>query len=444
MTTATRGRSRSGFSRHSTAEQPSYRLTRQQYAFAASDSPALLYRGGIASGKTVAGIVRSINRRYAYPGTVQLIGGPSWDQVRDGTMRTLKRLLNPACISYENKVEHVIGLDNGSEFIFRTLVEPDVLRSLEFHDAYVDEIAMCSEETFDIALGRLRLPYGDSAFRHSVWGTTTPRGMDWTLGVFGQDGKPGYDVVHSTIFDNRPNLPEGYIERLEAKYRDTPFYEQELLGLYTAFEGLVYPMFRREKHVRQPAWMLRDSEYICVGVDFGGTADPSAMTLIGERGNRAHQFAEFYRVGATLDDMLTQLAQWAREAGRPYGQILVVCDPSGTVLTPTIAARGFAAEPAERDKQAGIKLVAEQLTGLAGSPQFTISPECVYTAIEFGQYVWSRKREGETGVKYFTKVPIDHHADALDCVRYALLRLAMHPRYQAVQLRSGRRIMGVR
>jgi phage terminase large subunit len=297
------------------ADQRAIALTPKQQEFCTS-RPITLYRGGIASGKTVAGITKPILRRYQYPGTWQLVGGPSWDQVRDGTMASLKRLLNPKCIVYENKVDHVMGLNNGSGFIFRTLTDPDVLRSLELHDVYIDECAMCSEEAFNIALGRIRLKYnglvpeGSAPFINQLWGTTTPRATDWTLDVFGMEGKPGYGVVHSTIYDNRQNLPEGYIERLEAKYGDTPFYEQELLGMYTAFEGLVYPMFNRDKHVKHDPWPLHDSESIAVGVDFGGTADPSAMVLIGERHNRQHVFAEFYKLGAYLDQMLEQLDLW--------------------------------------------------------------------------------------------------------------------------------------
>ena len=117
---------------------PSYKLTQKQYEFCQSASPVLLYRGGIASGKTIAGCARSIIRRYQYPGTTQLIAGPSWDQVRDGTMRTLRRMINPRCIVAENKVDHVWRLDNGSEFMFRTLADPDVIRAVEFHDAYLD------------------------------------------------------------------------------------------------------------------------------------------------------------------------------------------------------------------------------------------------------------------------------------------------------------------
>ena len=64
--------------------------------------------------------------------------------------------------------------------------------------------------------------------------------------------------------------------------------------------------------------------------------------------------------------------------------------------------------------------MAQRLNGLAGTPQLTVSPSCTYTITEYGQYIWAKKKEGDTGVVYFTKTPIDHHADAMDATRYAV------------------------
>lgn len=385
----------------------------------------LLFRGGIASGKTVAGIARSIIRRYRYPGTTQLIAGPSWDQVRDGTMRSLRRMLNPRCIVAENKNEHVWTLDNGSEFIFRTLADPDVLRSLEFHDAYIDENAMISPEALDIALGRIRLPYDNPEFVHGLWGTTTPRGMDYTLGVWGMHGKPGYEVVHSTIYDNRANLPEGYIERLEEKYRGTPFFDQELLGMYTAFEGLVYPMFLAATHVTPDPCPVWECDRIIVGGPDWGGAMPSAMYLIGEHDGRAHVYREFYRVGADLSDIASTLEDWVQLSRVRKGLLRIDYDGAETVSGETLRReKGFAnARAADKDREGGIKLVQERLNGDGRGPLLTFSPECVHVISEFGQYIWAEKRDATTRVMFKTNTPIDHHADGLDAVRYGMMGL---------------------
>lgn len=404
--------SRSG---SSTDRTPEIRLSAKQRAFVKAGGRFPLYRGAIRSGKTYAGAVRTIDRRYRYPGTVQIIGGPSWDQLRDGTMVTLRRLLNPACIVDENKNEHFWQLDNGSLLRFRTLDNPDVLRSLEAHDLWIDEIAMCSQDTLDVAMPRISLPYDAPDFHNSLWGTTTPRGMDFTLEVWGEGGKPelGYDVIHSTIYDNRTNLPEGLIESLEAKYEGTPFFEQELLGKYTAFEGLVYPMFARDKHVRQPAIPLRMCSRIGVGIDPGGIV-PTAMVLVGEHKGRMHQYAEFYKAGAELGEMGAKLDEWCHLAGIDRRRMRVLVDDPAQLVIATLRAMGYDVDMAQKDRQTGIKYVGSLLVGTGGTPRLTFSPECVNTIAEFGQYVWSQKRDGATKVVRFTDTPIDHHADAMD------------------------------
>jgi phage terminase large subunit-like protein len=431
MTTATRSRSRSASSPNRT---PEVRLSPKQHAFCTSTSRFPLYRGAIRSGKTYAGAIRSIARRYQYPGTIEIIGGPSWDQVRDGTMVTLRRLINPRCIVEENKNEHYWLLDNGSIFRFRTVADPDILRALEAHDLWLDEIAMCpggEGGALDIAMPRISLNYPDPTFVNSLWGTTTPRGMDWTLDVWGQDGKPGYEVVHSTIYDNRPNLPEGLIESLEAKYRDTPFFEQELLGMYTAFEGLVYPMFRKDVHVKHDPWPLTASERVVVGVDFGGIV-PTAMGLWGLRNGRKHLFAEFYRTGATIGDIGAQLYGWAEQAQIPASRLRVACDWAEQVTLATLREE-FDAVAADKDRMAGIRYFGEQLTGR----WLTISPSCVHHIAEFGQYIWARKRNAETKVVHMTDNPIDHHGDAMDEGRYALMELAQTEEHEEQELGWG-------
>lgn len=418
------------------------RLTPKQDRFVHTEG-VTLYRAAIASGKTYAGAVKTLIRRETWPGTVQIIGGPSWDQLRDGTMRTLDRLAPRGWCVYRNDSSHIWRLHNGSELIFRTLDDPDVLRALEAHDLWIDEIALCAPAALDIGLGRLRLPAPDG-FAHQAWGTTTPRGMDWTLDVWGETGREGYPVVHADIYDNRANLPDGYIERLEEKYRGTPFFEQELLGLYTAFEGLVYPMFARDKHVRAEPCPLDACGDVVVGVDFGG-AMPTAMVLLGERpSGGVHAYDEFYKVGAELGGMMAKLDEWAARAKRSRGRLRVACDGAEQVSIATLRAAGFGAFAANKDRASGLKYVQEMLVGSGGMPRLTFSPELTFTCSEFGQYIWAQKRNAETRVVYRSDTPIDHHADAMDALRYGCVALGQREEYTRVTLPSGRTVLGHR
>ena len=300
-----------------------------------------------------------------------------------------------------------------------------MLRAIEAHFLWIDEIAMVSEESLDIAMARVSLPYDDPAFSNSLWGTTTPRGMDWTLDVWGMEGKAGYGVTHSTIYDNRVNLPEGLIESLEEKYRDTPFFDQELLGMYTAFEGLVYPMFLREKHVTEEPWPVWESERVIVGGPDWGGAMPSAMYLIGERHGRAHVFEEFYRVGADLSDIAATLDEWVELSRVRKTLLRIDYDGAETVSGESLRReKGFhGARPADKDREGGIKLVQERLNGDGRGPLLTFSKKCVNVITEMGQYIWAEKRDATTKVMFKTNTPIDHHADGLDAIRYGCMGL---------------------
>lgn len=421
---------------------PEVRLSPKQRAFVLDESRFLLYRGAIRSGKTYAGAVRSIDRRYRYPGTTQIIGGPSWSQLRDGTIRTLLRLINPRCIAKHNESTGQIVLDNGSEFLVRTLDDPNVLRAVEAHDVWIDEIAMCPlPDAFDIGIARASLSHPDPTFRNSLWRTTTPRGMDGTLDIWGMEGKPGYGVTHSTIYDNRANLPEGLIESLEEKYRDTPFFEQELLGMYTAFEGLVYPMFSRQTHVKSAPCALHDCDEIVVGVDWGGVT-PTAMVLLGKLpSGRVHQYAEFYRPGATLGDVGAQLHEWASLARLRPERLRVACDGSEPVAIATLA-QTFRAFAANKERETGRKYVTQLLQPQLAGPTLTVDSACPNTIAEYGQYVWARKRDGETKVVYLTDKTIDHHADAMDATRYGLMELGQRVSYEVITLPSGLQVAG--
>lgn len=415
-------------------------LSRKQDSFVYESPGVSLYRGAIASGKTIAGAVKTFIRRETFPNTVEIVGGPSWDQLRDGTMRSLDRTMPDGWTTYRNDQKHIWRIHNGSELIFRTLDDPDVLRSLEAHDLWIDEIAMCAPGALDIGIARLRLPAPPN-FTHEAWGTTTPRGTDWTLDVWGQNGKPGYPVVHSTIYDNRQNLPEGYIERLEEKYRDTPFFAQELLGEYTAFEGLVYPMFSRQTHVKPAPCPINECTEIVVGVDWGGVT-PTAMTLLGKRASGGvHQYAEFYRPGATLGDVGGRLHEWCELARLRPGQLRVACDGSEPVAISTLAEM-FDTFAANKERETGIKYVQSLLQLQAGGPTLTIDPSCPNTISEYGQYVWASRRDASTKVAYMTDTPIDHHADAMDACFVAGTMIEAERGSVAIQdIRAGERVL---
>ena len=119
-------------------------------------------------------------------------------------------------------------------------------------------------------------------------------------------------------------------------------------------------------------------------------------------------------------------------AGIPAGRLRVACDGSEPVAISTLRQQ-YDAFAADKDRATGIKYAAEKLS----ARQLTVSPECVNTIAEYGEYVWSSRRDAATKVVYRTDTPIDHHADAMDATRYALMALGQYAPMELVTLPSG-------
>ncbi|MDE2022303.1 MAG: hypothetical protein KGI71_05340, partial [Patescibacteria group bacterium] len=69
----------------------------------------------------------------------------------------------------------------------------------------------------------------------------------------------------------------------------------------------------------------------------------------------------------------------------------------------------------------------------------TVDSECRALVGEFGEYVWSERRIGATMVRSDT--PVDHHADCLDALRYAVMALGQARPLERVALPSGRLVL---
>ncbi|MBF6592183.1 MAG: hypothetical protein IVW57_16860, partial [Ktedonobacterales bacterium] len=102
-----------------------WRLTPIQWRFVTCERRFSFYVGGIGAGKTFAGAARAILRMLDQPGSLGLIGAPTYPMLRDATQRTFFELLPPTLIRGYSKTEGHLLLSNGAEALFRSLDAPD-------------------------------------------------------------------------------------------------------------------------------------------------------------------------------------------------------------------------------------------------------------------------------------------------------------------------------
>lgn len=275
------------------------------------------------------------------------------------------------------------------------------IRGMTLQGAYCDELTQFPEDFFAMLLSRLRLPGA------KLIATTNPDNPAHWLKTDYIDRADELDFldVKFTIDDNTTLDPE-YVRNIKLEYTGV-FYERFILGLWVAAEGLVYPMFDREKNTfKEQSLSNRLPKYI--SIDYG-TMNPFAMGLWTLGNGEAEMVKEYYYDGRerkhqkTDEEYYQDLERFAD--GHTIDRVIV--DPSAASFIECIRRHGkFNVIKANNSVLDGIRLTGTLLQ--AGKLRFHES--CENTFKEFGAYVWDDE-VGEDAV-------IKENDHAMDMIRY--------------------------
>ncbi len=403
-------------SQSDTPETPGiiWTLNPAQWDFVHCASRFSFYVGGLGAGKTTAGAMRAILRAVEYPGSLGVIGAPTYPMLRDATARTFFALLPPSLIARYNKTEGHLILRNGSEILFRSLDAPDRLRGLNLAWFWLDEAPLCGYYAWQVLKGRLR----QRGYATAGWATGTPKGRDGFARDFELAQRPSHALFRASTWTNAHNLPPDYISELGYS---GAFAKQEIEGLFVAFEGLVYTLDASANgHLAEPPERDRWRRVIG-GVDWGYT-NPSAATVFALDGDGSvWQVDEFYQRRAGLEETLLPALL---DLTRRYGVETWYCGPDEPehidALAAALAREGLAsrAQRADNSVRAGIQTVTSLLARRPdGNYGLHIAPRCVHTIAEYGSYQYAtRASEGRDP----SEQPLKQNDHALDATRYAL------------------------
>lgn len=318
------------------------------------ETPFLLTRGGRGSAKTVSGWSRMLRRRWNYPATKGLVLAPDYPRLESGILQSVLELTNPAHIAdYKASPPQKLTLINGSSVMFFTASNPEITRSLETNDIWIDEYSYCPYQTYRVALGAHRYP-APRGMRNSLWATGTPLGYDWSFSVFGEDGKEGFKVFVVSIYENS-HLSKDYIRHMEEEYKGTDFEEQELLGKYTLFEGLVYPQFDEGNYwtaPREPEFKLGVG-----GIDLGDVS-PSVLVPCGIDKGQLWVPAEFYQRRTSMSDLFMAMDQMQKR----YAIATWFCETTAVDFILEARQNAFDVRPCPiKDVQQGVRITQQYL-----------------------------------------------------------------------------------
>lgn len=209
--------------------------------------------------------------------------------------------------------------------------------------------------------------------------------------------------LHFTMEDN-PSLSKAVINRYKTLYSGA-FYERFVEGKWVTADGLVYPMFSFDRHVKRCAGKF--SEYY-LSCDYG-TVNPFSLGLWGRGSNSWYRVDEYYHssrdkgIQLTDEEYYTQLEKLAE--GKKIKALII--DPSAASFIQTVRRHGkFTVIKADNDVLTGINRVCQALK----NDEIFFYPSCSDTLREFSVYRW------DSSIK--KDAPKKENDHAMDDIRY--------------------------
>lgn len=373
-----------------------------------SDAKYRLFLGGVGSGKTAVGWMAAVHHAWSNPHSLGLIVATTFTALRDVIWREMDRWVPEGMIDDFNETKKEMTLINGSVILFRSADNPrniERLRGTSLSWWWCDEITLMPKLVWDVLTGRLRQP--DQP--HRAWMTGTPK-MNWVFNTFVDDTAFDYVVDRKPedfcILKEIPtfsnvHLPADYLESLETVYSGQ-FYEQEVLGKFVSFEGLIYHP-TAQNHITREKLRHIKFDMIQHGVDFG-FQNPSAFLTVGILGKRKFVIDEYYARKMNEVDIV-QVAQAKRD--KHHGGFFH-CDSAEPSTIDAMRKGDVLAVPAIKHVSDGIRHVQSQFdTG-----QLIICDDCVNLWNELKTYAWA---EGSK------EAPVDINNHACDALRYVMM-----------------------
>jgi PBSX family phage terminase large subunit len=348
---------------------------KKQSDFVFCDDLYTAFIGGIASGKSYGGAVKSL--LAAGKGkSLGMIVAPTYTMLQDVCWRAVSDMAREAIVK-ANTSKMTMTFKGGGEILFRSADNPERLRGSNLNWTWIDEAGSCSSGTWEIIIGRLRA--GNAAGK--LWVTSTPKGRNWLYRV-----SDSMTIFRASTMEN-PYLAQEYIDAITKNYHGE-FARQEIYGEFVSMEGVVYPMFSRASHVTERN--RADMKQFYLALDEGYT-NPAVVLDIGEDSDgRLHVFQEWYEKGKLQETVVQLCKKWHEQ----FPRTLMAVDAAAAGLIADLKNNSLPAEPHKGRVLDGIQKVQNYLSVQEdGKPRLTIDPHCVNLINELESYVWKEGKD---------------------------------------------------
>lgn len=294
---------------------------KHQRKFILSNKTHTALVAGFGSGKSFAGVLKTIIKKLQYPGINVAYYLPTYGLINDVAFpKFIEQLQNYNIPFTLNRSENVIKTEYGN-IILRNMSDPERIIGYEVGYSLIDETdALPKDKMSDVfmkIIGRNRalLPNGEKNQTDVVG---TPEGFKWLYEFFVKNPSENKEVIKAKTFDN-PYLPKEYIQILKETYT-TAQVDAYLNGEFVNINSAsVYPSYNRKAHrTNEEAF---PNEMLYVGLDFNITNMNAVVHVLRNK--------KLYAVNEVAGGYDTQSVCDALREMYPTNLIIVNPDASG-------------------------------------------------------------------------------------------------------------------
>jgi len=377
-----------------------------------SDARIKINQGGTYSGKTYA-ILQVIFMRLLEKKRIATVVGQDIPNLKKGALRDFKERILPthpwmqeAIIAY-NASERKYTFRNGSVLEFTSFKDPQDARSGKRDISFFNEANGIAWGIFQQA-GLIRS-------EEEIFIDYNPSEEFWAHDELMNRND---SVIFYSNFTDNPHVPVEVIEYLYGlKERDPMGWQVYGLGKTGQVEELIY------KNIEIVPSFPAGCAKVAYGMDFGYTADPTALVKCGVMNKRDLYCEEvFYDFGMTTDDIDNAL----ESAGVLRGQV-IWADSAEARLIDELQKRGWKIRPVKKGPGSvayGINLLQDY------DLKFTEGSQNLIT--ESRRY--KNKRDRKTGK--ILKEPVDAWNHGMDALRYYALETLKKRKRAGVRYRN--------
>jgi len=374
---------------------------------------------GRRGGKSLAGTIEALRMADRLPLKLKrpvhgMIIAPTYGMLKDVNIQMMMEWCPEYAIKSWNKVDMRLELINKSSITFRSGDNPDRLRGTEKDWIWLDEACFMSKKVWETVYPVLTSTEG------VAWVTTTPQGYDWVYKTFYKPAEKdkNYEAWRFGTLEN-PYINKDYVAQAKKDLSEVMF-RQEYMASFEKFEGLIYPDFSPERHLRSTPDSITDIYF--VGLDVGWNHPTAGVLIKEDRERKVFVVDEFREQHLTADRISNQLKAMLQRNGLDSERVeMFVIDPaskgtqqsSGQSMYDQILQEGWGFIPGNNDVMAGIN----RMTRLIKEDRFFMYPRCEKSKEEISNYHWKKWNEEKDG---YRNRPFKLKEDLMDAIRYVV------------------------